>query len=159
MMAGAVCLRAKTNYPSRAATVQVLHEEHEEDVQLESTPISAEAGSTLNIGASAVAEVYARCLDSKDYGYPMWNPKPLDHLPLEFRDRGVFIGDVGTITPEGSFNFLFNAFLPSESPINQGRTPSEFIPFPNLRSDMLITSQSQPPGSVIASKSVILQTQ
>lgn len=69
---------------------------------------------------------YARCLLFKGHGYPLWVPKPDDNLREQYKDRGVDIGDVGIVTADGDFDFLFNICLPEDHPINIGRTPPGF---------------------------------
>lgn len=45
----------------------------------------------------------------------------------------MLIGDVGILTPEGGFNFLFNILRPSSDPINPDDLPGDFSPlFPRL---------------------------
>ncbi|KAJ6614151.1 hypothetical protein B0H10DRAFT_1699531, partial [Mycena sp. CBHHK59/15] len=62
-------------------------------------------------------------------GYPLWDPQPASDLPLEYRKQGVRIGDVGFITPNGGFYFLFNICVPSTDPINsQNGVPDDFEP-------------------------------
>lgn len=71
-------------------------------------------------------EVYVRGLLPKGHGYPVYGPKPDDNLPPEYRDRGTSIGDLVTITADGTIDFLFNICLPSDHPVNNGRTPECF---------------------------------
>lgn len=51
-------------------------------------------------------------------GYPLWNPSPDRSLPTLNRTRGVSLGDVGVLNPEGGFDFLFNIFCDASHPIN-----------------------------------------
>ncbi len=55
-------------------------------------------------------------------------PGPSKTLPMEYRLRGVSIGDVGIIYRSGGFSFLFNVFLPADHPINCGAVPVSFSP-------------------------------
>ncbi|KAJ6562018.1 hypothetical protein B0H19DRAFT_91564 [Mycena capillaripes] len=57
----------------------------------------------------------------------MYVPGPRQNTPAEYQTRGVAIGDVGRVTPEGTFDFFFNIYLPSEHPIN-ANTPEGFTP-------------------------------
>ncbi|KZP23682.1 hypothetical protein FIBSPDRAFT_453371 [Athelia psychrophila] len=79
----------------------------------------------------ADSQVYARQLLPKKHGYPMYYPEPLDDLPLEYRKRGVGIGDVGIIKPNGAFQFVFNIFIlwtESNPGINCFGVPDGFVP-------------------------------
>lgn len=58
--------------------------------------------------STAASQVYARQLLSQKLGYPLFVPEPNESLPDEYRARGVGIGDVGIIAPDGSFTFAFN---------------------------------------------------
>jgi hypothetical protein len=49
-------------------------------------------------------------------------------LPVDYRKKGINIGDVGIVYRAGYFDFLFNIFLPADHEINLGRVPSGFIP-------------------------------
>ncbi|KAF8688196.1 hypothetical protein AX14_003508 [Amanita brunnescens Koide BX004] len=42
-------------------------------------------------------------------GYPLYMPTPLGGLPTAYRKKGIRVGDVGVITANGAFDFLFNA--------------------------------------------------
>lgn len=75
-------------------------------------------------------EIYVHHLMTKDRGYPLWIPSPNMRLPASYRASGVRIGDVGIITQEGSFSFLFNIFHEATHPINASmRLPRDFLPF------------------------------
>lgn len=72
--------------------------------------------------------VYENHLSLKGRGHPVWIPEPNLCLPDTYREKGICIGDVGIITPEGGFDFLFNICLPAENPINAGDLPPSFAP-------------------------------
>ncbi|KAF7374595.1 WD40 containing domain protein [Mycena sanguinolenta] len=63
-------------------------------------------------------------------GFPLYVPKPDRNLPLEYQREGVAIGDVGTVTTEGNFDFFFNIYLPANHPIN-AHIPEDFVPLPS----------------------------
>ncbi|KAJ6512786.1 hypothetical protein C8R45DRAFT_327288 [Mycena sanguinolenta] len=90
--------------------------------------------SRLNT-SSTYAPVYS---ESRNYcsqllgqgrGFPLYVPTPQTNLPAEYRRGGVAIGDVGRVTPEGSFSFFFNIYLPASHPIN-AHVPEDFVPLP-----------------------------
>ncbi|THU94905.1 hypothetical protein K435DRAFT_667421, partial [Dendrothele bispora CBS 962.96] len=72
------------------------------------------------------AEVYASLLLRRHHGYPLWKPKPYDSLPELYRMTGTRLGDVGRITQDGHFHFLFNALAPADDPVNRGGVPTDF---------------------------------
>jgi hypothetical protein len=74
------------------------------------------------------SEVYAQLLLPKRRGFPLWLPQPHNNLPTEYRKNGVNIGDVGIITSDGVFDFLFNICLPSGHAVNGNRVPDHFRP-------------------------------
>ncbi|KAF8157608.1 hypothetical protein K438DRAFT_1528975, partial [Mycena galopus ATCC 62051] len=64
------------------------------------------------------SEIFSNQMLRQKRGFPLYAPEPQETLPTEYQECGVQIGDVGTITPEGSFDFFFNIFLPADHPIN-----------------------------------------
>ncbi|KAJ7745745.1 hypothetical protein B0H16DRAFT_1726791 [Mycena metata] len=64
------------------------------------------------------SEIYCNQLMRRRRGFPLYVPGPPENLPEEYRRKGVAIGDVGSITPEGIFDFYFNIYLPADDPIN-----------------------------------------
>ena len=106
------------------------------------------------------SETYARLLLTHGHGYPLWVPEPNEALPEEYFSGGVRIGDLGLVTADGAFDFLFNVFLPKDHIINQWLgVPTGFVELgwnPRL---LRITSQRHEPGIPIYSsgtKSFIL---
>lgn len=63
-------------------------------------------------------EVYVDIMITKKRGFPLWIPSPNTSLPPEYRHSGVSIGDVGVLTPDGGFDFIFNVFDNASDPIN-----------------------------------------
>jgi len=49
-------------------------------------------------------------------GYPLFEPGPAEHVSVECPGGGVKVGDVGTVTEDGSFDVLFNV-CPSQNEI------------------------------------------
>jgi hypothetical protein len=74
------------------------------------------------------SDTYARLLLPKKYGYPLWLQDPDVGLPLEYRSVGVNIGDVGTVTYDGGFDFFFNIRCEASDPVNQFGVPDGFMP-------------------------------
>lgn len=67
-------------------------------------------------------------LDDRLLGHPLWIPQPNIQLPKEYRAQGILIGDVGILTPQGGFHFLFNILRHSSDPINPNNLPQDFSP-------------------------------
>ncbi|KAJ7603733.1 hypothetical protein FB45DRAFT_701851, partial [Roridomyces roridus] len=61
-------------------------------------------------------------------GMPLYLPGPGENLPQEYQRHGVSIGDVGSLTPHGDFDFFFNIYLPADDPVNAIGTPENFFP-------------------------------
>ncbi|KAJ7889645.1 hypothetical protein B0H13DRAFT_1626682, partial [Mycena leptocephala] len=70
---------------------------------------------------------YSSQLLRQGRGFPLYVPGPQINLAAEYCRRGVAIGDVGRVTPEGSFDFFFNIYLPANHPIN-ANIPEDFVP-------------------------------
>lgn len=51
------------------------------------------------------------------HGFPLWSPQLDCSLHVDYRTNGVNVGDVGIITLDGGFDFLFNIWLPAAHPI------------------------------------------
>ncbi|KAF9488649.1 hypothetical protein BDN71DRAFT_1512853 [Pleurotus eryngii] len=71
------------------------------------------------------SQIYAKPLLVKRHGYPLWVPEPYGHSAI-YRTKGVRIGDVGCITPEGAFQTLFNIRAPPDHPVNRRGVPEGF---------------------------------
>ncbi|KAK6974355.1 hypothetical protein R3P38DRAFT_3133460 [Favolaschia claudopus] len=74
------------------------------------------------------SEVYCGLMLRRKRGFPLYQPAPKSNLPTAYRENGVAIGDLGSITSEGIFDFYFNIFLPGDHPINGNRVPIGFVP-------------------------------
>ncbi|KAJ7852070.1 hypothetical protein B0H14DRAFT_814091 [Mycena olivaceomarginata] len=55
---------------------------------------------------------YSNQLLRQGRGFAVYSPKPQRNLAPEYRRKGVSIGDVGTITPQGTFDYFFNIYPP-----------------------------------------------
>ena len=59
-----------------------------------------------------------------EHGYALYYPDPDSSLPVGYQRNGVRIGDVGIVTRDGNFEFLFNVCVqnghnnPQELPNN-----------------------------------------
>ena len=100
-------------------------------------------------------DIYYRHLSVKGRGSPLWLPAVGRQLSIDYRRKGISIGDVGLITFFGSFDFLFNILLPAEHPIHNGRVPEGFIPLdPPLEAEDLDFQEEFAEDSYLASASV-----
>ncbi|KIL65792.1 hypothetical protein M378DRAFT_461967 [Amanita muscaria Koide BX008] len=111
------------------------------------TVVKNETCAILPINAgnlNSIPEIYTHHMLIHALGYPLYIPEPDHGLSREYRKRGVRIGDVGSITPEGAFDFLFNICLPAGHPINPSELPDGFEMLPN--SDISIIPQFIAPG-------------
>ncbi len=52
--------------------------------------------------------IYTKLLLRRGHGYPLWIPESDYNLPDAYRDKGVSVGDLGILTDDGGFDFLFN---------------------------------------------------
>ena len=81
----------------------------------------------------ARTDIYAFEMLTHRAGYPLYMPTPLGGLPTAYRKKGIRIGDVGVITANGAFDFLFNA-CPSDPGVNPVRLPDGFeLLVPDIR--------------------------
>ncbi|KAJ7067268.1 hypothetical protein C8F01DRAFT_1120809 [Mycena amicta] len=105
-------------------------------------PVDAPLTATLNeldMSGSAVQTqggFYFQALMHQGRGCPIFKPGPQPRLPDEYRKTGISIGDVGRLTPEGEFDFLFNIYRPREHAIHVHGVPENFEPLQRgVRSD------------------------
>ncbi|KAF7374465.1 WD40 containing domain protein [Mycena sanguinolenta] len=96
-------------------------------------PASAQLSAPVtqgNLAAHPENKTYCDELLRQGRGFPLFVPEPQLNLPAEWQKKGVAIGDVGQVTPDGSFDFLFNIYLGANDPINAYGVPEGFKPLP-----------------------------
>ncbi|KAF7355806.1 Zn(2)-C6 fungal-type domain-containing protein [Mycena venus] len=103
--------------------------------------------------AFSESEVYCSHMLRRRRGFPLYEPAPQINLPAEYQRHGVSIGDVGSVTPEGIFDFFFNIFLPPEHPINANDTPEDFSPMSPYKAKDVVHLKYGP-GAIVSSRSV-----
>ncbi|KAF9560906.1 hypothetical protein CPC08DRAFT_636085 [Agrocybe pediades] len=84
--------------------------------------------STPNLESHNISALYQHCMSTLRAGTALWIPEGHTNLPKPCKDKGVSIGDVGILTPSGSFSFLFNICLPADHPVNRNMVPEGFKP-------------------------------
>ncbi|THU98693.1 hypothetical protein K435DRAFT_720506, partial [Dendrothele bispora CBS 962.96] len=90
----------------------------------------------------------------KGHGYPLWTPELNGKTPSEYREDGIKVGDVGFVTQDGGFEFLFNITLPEGHKIHQEwrGVPENFIPLDlDPRGGFSTTENQIPRGGYIHS--------
>ena len=76
-------------------------------------------------------------------------------LPIPYRSQGVRLGDVGILTCDGGFDFLYNIFISRDDPINPKELPENFVPiYPSIDPTDVRKFALFHPGSYLASSSV-----
>lgn len=98
--------------------------------------------------------VYVRQLYPKGHGFPHWEPDPDENLPQKYIDKGISVGDVGIITEDGGFDFLFSICFPSDDPINGRGVPDAFEDVPSPPLEISSRDGYHVPGIDIASHSI-----
>ena len=73
------------------------------------------------------SNIYARLLLLKKQGYSLWFPELDEDLPSDYRSIGVDVSDMGIITSDGAFNFLFNICHPANDPVNWLGVPDDSV--------------------------------
>lgn len=73
-------------------------------------------------------DTYCRKLFRRGFGFPLWCPEPSGSNPT-YLSRGVSIGDVGRVMPDGGFETFFNICQAADGQANGGHVPPDFYPF------------------------------
>ncbi|PBL03060.1 hypothetical protein ARMGADRAFT_1003870 [Armillaria gallica] len=70
--------------------------------------------------------VYAQLMSTLGHGYPLWRQDYDSKAPP------TRVGDLGYLTDDGDFTYLFNVFADANDLSNSGRVPPDFIPLTDL---------------------------
>ncbi|KZV91913.1 hypothetical protein EXIGLDRAFT_718838 [Exidia glandulosa HHB12029] len=99
---------------------------------------------------------YRELLYQHGHGYPFWIPETNDALSKEQKAEGVRLGDVGILTDDGGFEYLWNVHLPADHPYNKSRVPPNFTPLEALNEtlDVRRIDAFYPENTAISSSSV-----
>jgi hypothetical protein len=93
-----------------------------------STAVPPSSGNRNPNERRSPSDVYARILGAQKIGYPLWFPEPFGG-PRGYETKGVSIGDLGFITSDGRFQFIFNIYLARDDPSGINRNaPLGFEP-------------------------------
>ncbi|KAJ7483199.1 hypothetical protein FB451DRAFT_101826 [Mycena latifolia] len=98
--------------------------------------------------------LYACLLFPKGLGYPLFYPQPSDDLPEAARKTGTAIGDVGVVTPDGSFDPIFNILRTGDDPANRFGVPQGFEQVMLGSEDIRMQVLYHPPGTDISNTTV-----
>ncbi|KAJ7359234.1 hypothetical protein DFH08DRAFT_686081, partial [Mycena albidolilacea] len=98
--------------------------------------------------------LYTRLLLPKRHGYPMSCPTPYGDAPLEARQAGTEIGDVGVIMSNGSFDVIFNICRASDDPINRFGVPRGFEQVHLGPEDVASLPEFHDPGSHVSNATI-----
>ncbi|KAJ7601117.1 hypothetical protein C8J56DRAFT_26549 [Mycena floridula] len=74
------------------------------------------------------SEVYSNGLMPLGHGFPLWRPKPMNMMGR----RGVQVGDLGYVTRDGGFVFLFNIHRDKDDPSQSRGAPDGFSPLQDM---------------------------
>ncbi|PBK90432.1 hypothetical protein ARMGADRAFT_934308 [Armillaria gallica] len=81
--------------------------------------------------------IYIPLMLGLGHGFPLWFPDMDSNLPAAYRVAGTRVGDLGYITDDGGFAYLFNVCASANDAINEGRVPPNFqplvLPYPSVR--------------------------
>ncbi|KAK0199695.1 hypothetical protein DFS33DRAFT_1398311 [Desarmillaria ectypa] len=75
------------------------------------------------------------------HGYPLWLPQPISNIHPDCVRRGTQLGDLGHLSYDGGFTYLFNVCKDAMDPVNLNRAPPGFTPLtsiPGVREDLAV---------------------
>ncbi|KAM6491358.1 hypothetical protein JOM56_013132 [Amanita muscaria] len=90
------------------------------------SPLEGEPSHSPLLETESIADIYTRSMLKCLTGYPLYDPQPYSDLSEEYMRKGVRVGDVGIITKDGAFDFLFNVCPSQNSLINPPNLPRGF---------------------------------
>lgn len=92
----------------------------------------------------ASADIYRHELLFLRHGLPLWKPSPNANLPTDYLCNGTSIGDLGVLTDDGGFDYMFNVHAKATDPINsQLGTPDNFVAMDPLTDEEIRKDESQ----------------
>ena len=106
---------------------------------------------------TALSQTYARSLLPLQHGFGMYKPEGRYSRPQEpLQGKNALLGDVGQMNEDGTFDFLFNIFLPSNHPIQKKNQHRIFDPIsPSLSANEASFKPIYfPPGTVLSSEGI-----
>ncbi|KAF9045013.1 hypothetical protein BJ165DRAFT_1369952, partial [Panaeolus papilionaceus] len=106
------------------------------------------------IGLQEPNRIYERHMLTRVRGYPLWLPEGDLNAPVEKRRVGVSIGDVGMVTSDGYFSYLFNILLPENDPLQPDELPEGYSPVKPLRKNGVSRVKKYKGNSALTSVSV-----
>jgi hypothetical protein len=78
----------------------------------------------------ASSAIYRDLLLKHRHGLPLWIPDPDENLE-EHKKQGISIGDLGLLTEDGGFEYLFNIHVDADHSVNKDMViPPSFTPLP-----------------------------
>ncbi|KAK0187318.1 hypothetical protein F5146DRAFT_771083 [Armillaria mellea] len=80
------------------------------------------------MASNSAQGIYVPSLIVQDHGYPLWLPDPFSNVPPNNVRPGTQVGDLGYLTEDGGFVYLFNVCKDANDPVNLGRVPPDFAP-------------------------------
>ncbi|KAJ7471386.1 hypothetical protein B0H11DRAFT_2433262, partial [Mycena galericulata] len=118
------------------------------------SPVGISHALDVSGGVYSESDTYSSQLLWRGRGFPLYVPGPQETLPQEYRQRGVTIGDVGSVTPEGIFDFLFNIYLSADNCINANYVPEGFSPLTPDYDPRDVVHHGYAAGEYVATSSV-----